>query len=75
MGSDEFTAGPALIFPRGMAVLAPEPLPKPVGDEVIHLPKASVAVGQGKIVAPSTGPLVHFAHDFASLFPGGVVPG
>ena len=56
-------------------MLAPEPLPEPVGDEVIHLPKASVAVGEGKVMAPATGHLVNFTHDLASLFVGGVMPG
>ena len=55
--------------------LAPEPLPQPVGDEVVHLPKAAVVVGEGKVVAPATAHLVHFAHDLAGFFPGGVVPG
>ena len=75
ISSDEFTTRPALIFSRWMAVLVPEPLPQPMGDEVVHLPKAAVVVGEGKVVAPATAHLVHFAHDLAGFFPGGVVPG
>ena len=75
IGIKEIAARPSLIFPRRIPVLAPEPLPKPVGDEVIHLPKASVAVGEGKVIAPASGHLVDFTHDRACLFVGGVMPG
>ena len=71
----EIAARPAFLFPRRIPVLAPEPLPEPVGDEVIHLPKASVVVGEGKVMAPASGHLVDFTHDPACLFPGGVMPG
>ena len=66
----ELRVRPAFIFPRGIPVLAPEPLPQPMVDEEVHLPGASVLVGGGKVVAPTTGRLIDFADDFVSRPPG-----
>ena len=53
-------------------MFAPEPLSEPLGNEVIQLPKAPLVVGEGKVIAPTTGHLVDLSHDFTSGSPGGV---
>ena len=57
IGVEEFLGRPALVFPRRIAVLAPQPLPKPMGDEVIHLPQSSDGSGPGQSNCPSHGSL------------------
>src|SRR5215213_2466526 len=60
---EEFSRWPAFVFPNAIAVFTPEPLPEPMGDEVIHLPEAPLVVGESKVIAPATGHLVDLTHD------------
>src|SRR5215207_6156199 len=40
-----------------------------MGDEVIHLPKASLVVAERKVITPSTNHLIDLANDGCRLLP------